>query len=162
MYLDETGQVAFSDVIELLINEIAKEKHHEVTTNKDKSKFWTYFADNISSYPLAAFHNSYKEFCDNMFYNELVARDLFDYCATLTIQMRSKPFTQQALETSLSGLISLKTEKNVNAVLDKDYSQLDAIGELLLFIRIFNRPIERRLLEISGGQIRLPPKEAEG
>lgn len=156
MYYNADGSQAFADEIELLIEEIAREKFYETQTNQDSSKFWITVADTISGYPLGGFHAGYEELRKSMLYQGPDSRELFDYAICFSMRMRSKPFASKALETCLSQVATIQTDSEFSEVLDREYSGLDPLGELMLFFKIFGRAIERRLVEIAGGQIRLP------
>lgn len=160
MFFNADGTQAFADEIELLIEEIATEKVYEMQVNEDNSKFWRYVADTISGRTLGGFRSGYSDFREALLYNERESKDLFDYTVCFTVRMRSKPFYSKALEMALVQVESVRGIESFSEVLDKPFSELDPLAELLLFYKLFGRVIERRVAEIAGGQVRLPRAEA--
>lgn len=156
MLFDQDGTPVLFDEVDLLIDYIAKEKLSEFSRNEDNSLFWMNFTNIISSFPVAGFHEAYTSFREVMLSNTKAAAELFDYTTCLTMQIKSRPYTAKALETTLSQLDAIQNDSDFATVLDKNYSTLDAVAEVLLFIRINIRPIDRRMIEVNNGPIRLP------
>jgi hypothetical protein len=160
MFYNADGTQAFSDEIELLIEEFAIEKIYEMQVNEDNSKFWRHVADTISGRTLGGFRAGYNDLRDALLYNEKESKDLFDYTVCFTVRMRSKPFYAKALEMALIQVETIRGIESFSDVLDKPFSELDPLAELLLFYKLFGRVIERRTAEIAGGQVRLPRPDA--
>ncbi|QDH47167.1 hypothetical protein PQC07_gp049 [Aeromonas phage D3] len=156
MWFDETGKPVMEDQVAMLIDAIALEKMNELQVNGDVSKFWTVVSDTINSYPVAAFMQAYKDFTFYLLNDPSMCKELFDYTTCLVVQLRTKPYYTKAVESSLSVLTQIKNHDAFADVLDENVQGLDVIAELLMFIRLNHRVIERRLIEMAGGQVKLP------
>lgn len=159
MYFDETGQRAFSDEIELLVEEIAKERHYESLLNDDGTKFWDYYDQTVISYGLANFKKGYQEFL-----NEVMSTpDRASYAACMAMQLRSKPFWQSAISGLASQYTALQSAVGMSDALDTDLSTMDALEELIFFSRVNNNIILRRILMLrQQDDIRPLPKDPKG
>lgn len=152
MFLDANGERVFTDEVELMIVEIAKERHYESSLNEDDSKFWSYYDQTVLGYGLPNFKKGYQEFIHEIRNSATMS----SYAACLGLQLRAKPYWMTAISTIASQYTALKSSGALQDVLDTDLTTMDSFEEVVFFIRVNNNLILREILKIRQGETLRP------
>lgn len=154
MYFDATGQRVFNDEVDLLVEEIAKERHYEHLFNEDASGFWQQYDGTVISYGVADFYKGYTELRDAIGGSKVLS----NYAVCLGIRLRCKSFMMTAVSTLVTEYSKLRTGEGFLTALDNPLDTMDAFAELMFFTRVNNDVILRRILEMRTVEQLKPPE----